>query len=262
MSASSAGYIDSLFHLAGRVALVTGAKNGIGAEIAFALSAAGAQVALTGRQAEDLEAAVARIRDHGGEALALGCDVRDLEATKAAIETVHARWGRLDILVNNAAVTLREAAFDYREEKWDEVLDTNLKAAFFASREAARHMVRERWGRIVNVSSMYASVAHAERAAYVASKAGLEGLTRALAAEWGPFGVTVNALAPGTTLTPSREFNLLHDQEFVARRLEKIPLRRLGKPSEMAAAALFLVGEGGAFTTGHTLVVDGGYSIV
>ncbi len=254
-------YLAEVFGLDGRVAVVTGARHGIGAEVALGLARAGARVAVTGRRQEDLAEVVAAVGAAGGDAIALGCDVRDPDAMAEAIESVATRLGRLDILVNNAGVTLRLNAFDYQQRDWDEVLDTNLRAAFFASREAARHMIKGVGGRIVNISSMYGRVAHAERAAYIASKAGLEGLTRALAAEWGPQNITVNAVAPGSTRTPSRA-QIQRDAGFMATRMQRIPLQRLAEASEMAAAVVYLVGPGGGYMTGQTLVVDGGFSVV
>ncbi|MGH7860672.1 MAG: SDR family NAD(P)-dependent oxidoreductase, partial [Candidatus Dormibacteraceae bacterium] len=243
------------------VALVTGARQGIGAEVATCLAAAGARVAIAARRQADVGAAVSAIQAGGGEALALGFDVQDTSAIAEAITAVADHFGRLDILVNNAGVTLRSNAFNYSQADWDEVLNTNLRSAFFASREAARHMIKSGGGRIINVSSMYARVAHPERAAYIASKAGLEGLTRALAAEWGPDGIAVNGVAPGTIRTPSRA-DIQHDSAFMAGRISRIPLGRIGEVSDIALAVLYLVGPSGGYITGQTLLVDGGFSVV
>jgi 2-deoxy-D-gluconate 3-dehydrogenase len=254
------GYLAEQFGLEGRNALVTGAKTGIGAAIAVALARCGANVAVTSRDVAGLAEVTERIRAAGSRALAISLEVRDLDQVDDAVETAVAELGGLDILVNNAGVSTRIAALDYAAEDWDAVLETNLRGSFFMARAAARHMLPRRSGRIINLSSTYGRVARAKRAAYVASKGGVEQLTRALALEWAPDGVTVNAIAPAAVPTPTRR-DVLEDPAEAARRVAEIPLGRLCLPADVVGAAIFLASPSASFITGHTILVDGGYTL-
>ncbi|HEX6548062.1 MAG TPA: glucose 1-dehydrogenase [Candidatus Dormibacteraeota bacterium] len=246
--------------LSGRVALVTGARAGIGAGIAAGLAKAGADVALTAREPEALDATESTVQAAGVRALRVGIELRDPASVEAGVARVIAELGRIDILVNNAGATARLEALDYGQEDWDAILETNLRGAFLMAQAAARDMIPRHYGRIINISSTYARAVQPRRAAYAASKAGLEQLTRVLALEWAPHGVTVNAVAPTSTRTPGRQ-DKFADPGYEAKRAADIPLGRLGTPEDVAQAAVFLASEGAGFITGHTLAVDGGYTL-
>jgi 3-oxoacyl-[acyl-carrier protein] reductase len=244
-------------HLEGRVALVTGASRGIGRAIAERLARRGAAVACVATRAENCDATVAVCRSHGVSALGLGADVADTARVAAVVEEVQKELGGLDILVNNAGLTRDQLLVRMSEEDFDRVIAVNLKGAWNFLRAGARALMRSR-GRVVNVSSVVGMTGNAGQANYAASKAGLVGLSRSLAKELAARGVCVNVVAPGfieTDMTAAVDATVV--QEF----LERVPLRRAGKPEEVALAVDFLVGPGGAYVTGQTLVVDGGASI-
>ncbi len=243
--------------LEGKVALVTGASRGIGRAIAERLAARGAQVACVATQAANCQTTVERCREQGVAALALGVDVADTAAVGQLVEHVQQELGELGILVNNAGLTRDQLVLRMSEEDFDRVLDVNLKGAWNFIRSAARSLMKAR-GRIVNVSSVVGLRGNAGQANYAASKAGLLGLTRSVALEFASRGVCVNAVAPGFIQTDMTA----QLSEAAARDLESsIPLKRIGTPEEIALAVDFLVGPGGDYVTGQTLVVDGGLSL-
>lgn len=244
-----------MFSLKDRVVLITGASQGIGRAAALALAAAGAQVVAAARNREKLEALVQEIAAAGGQALAVTMDVGDAEQVKAGFKEGVEKFGRLDILVNNAAVTRDGLSLRMKLEDWESVLRTNLTGAHLCIQQALAVMVRQRYGRIINMTSVVAETGNAGQANYVAAKAGLIGLTRAIATEVASRSITVNAIAPGFITTPMTD--PLPDkvkEEMLAR----IPLGRMGRDSEVAAAVLFLASEEAAYITGHVLDVNGG----
>jgi NAD(P)-dependent dehydrogenase (short-subunit alcohol dehydrogenase family) len=238
------------FDLDGHVALVTGASRGIGHDLALALAHAGAQVVAGARSIPELE-------EEGIHPVEL--DVRERRSVDAAVASAIERFGKLDVLVNNAGLGTNHDALDATEEEWDELMAVNLKGAFLACQAAGRHMVERGYGRIVNMSSQAAAVGLRRHAAYSASKAGLEGLTRVLAVEWTPHGVTVNAVAPTFIRTPGTA-ERLDDPAFLEEVLARIPAGRVGTTTEVAAAVIFLASPAASLITGAVLPVDGGWT--
>jgi 3-oxoacyl-[acyl-carrier protein] reductase len=244
-----------MFGLKERVALVTGASQGIGRAIALALSCAGARVVLAARNAEKLQSLAEEIDATHGAALAIQMDVGDAQQVKAGFRQALERFGRLDILVNNAAITRDGLALRMKAEDWDAVLRTNLTGAYYCIQQALVPMVRQRSGRIINVTSVVAETGNAGQANYVAAKAGLIGLTRAIAVEVASRNITVNAVAPGFIVSPMTDpLSENVKQELLAR----IPLGRMGQDAEVAAAIVFLASDEAAYITGHVLDVNGG----
>jgi 3-oxoacyl-[acyl-carrier protein] reductase len=244
-----------MFSLKDKVALITGASQGIGRETALALAKAGAKVAVAARNEEKLASLVAEITNTGGEALATKMDVADQDQVKSAFKRVTEKFGRLDILVNNAAITRDGLALRMKAEDWEAVLRTNLTGAHFCIQQALATMMRARSGRIINISSVVAEMGNAGQANYVASKAGLIGLTKAIAVEIASRNITVNAVAPGFIETPMTD--VLSDE--VKDELKKrIPLGRMGTPGDVTAAIVFLASDEAAYITGHVLDVNGG----
>lgn len=238
-----------------RTALVTGASRGIGRACALELAKAGAKVALAARQIGKLECVAGEIRAAGGEAFAVPMDLSSLDSIKDAFALVARDFGAISILVNNAAVTRDGLALRMKPADWDSVIQTNLSGTFFSIQQVLSSMVRERWGRIVNVSSVVAESGNAGQANYVASKAGVIGLTKALAQELASRTITVNAVAPGFIDT---DMTAVLKDEIRASVLGNIPLKRFGTPEDVAAAVRFLCSEEAGYITGHVLDVNGG----
>ena len=246
---------EKMFSLKDKVAVVTGASQGIGRETALALAQAGAKVVVAARNAEKLAALVEEIAGAGGEGFAVKIDVADAEQVKAGFKQVIEKFGRLDILVNNAAVTRDGLAMRMKRDDWDAVLQTNLTGAHFCIQQALPTMMKARAGRIINISSIVAQMGNAGQANYVAAKAGLIGLTKAIAIEIASRGITVNAVAPGFIETPMTD--VLPDK--VKEELKtKIPLGRMGSSRDVAAAIVFLATDEAGYITGHVLNVNGG----
>jgi 3-oxoacyl-[acyl-carrier protein] reductase len=244
-----------MFSLKDRVALVTGASQGIGRAVALALSCAGARVVIVARNPEKLRSLAEEIGEGKGTALAVQMDVGNQQEVKAGFHQAVERFGRLDILVNNAAITRDGLAVRMKTEDWEAVLRTDLTGAHFCIQQALGVMLRQRSGRIINVSSVVAQSGNAGQANYIAAKAGLIGLTRAIATEVASRNITVNAVAPGFIISPMTD---PLPEKVKQELIERIPLGRMGQDAEVAAAVVFLASDEAAYITGHVLDVNGG----
>ena len=244
-----------MFSLKDKVAVVTGASQGIGRETALALAEAGAKVVVAARNEEKLAALVQEITGKGGEAFAVKLDVADPEQTKAAFKSIVEKFGKVDILVNNAAITRDGLAMRMKADDWDAVLRTNLTGAHLCIQQVLPGMMKARAGRIINIASVVARMGNAGQANYVAAKAGLIGLTKAIAIEIASRNITVNAVAPGFIETPMTD--VLSDKVKEELKL-RIPLGRMGSSRDVAAAIVFLASDEACYITGHVLDVNGG----
>jgi 2-deoxy-D-gluconate 3-dehydrogenase len=247
------------FRLDGRVALVTGASKGIGWDLANALAAAGARVAVASRDIGSLDRLVGEIESEGGIALAVELDVRDVSQIGSVFEQVHRHFGSLDVLVNNAGLGANHPAEDVTESDWDEMMAVNLRGLFFSCQAAGRIMLAQGRGRIINMSSQAGVVGIREHAVYSASKGGVNLLTKVLALEWSSQGVTVNAVAPTFIRTPGTA-ERLDQPDYLEGVLGRLPIGRVGTTTDVAAAVIYLASPAGAMVTGHVLLVDGGWT--
>jgi len=244
-----------MFELTGRKALVTGATGGLGQAIARTLHAQGATVALSGTRPQALEALAAEL---GERAHPVAADLADRDSVEGLVPAAEAAIGPLDILVNNAGITRDNLFMRMKDEEWEQVLSVNLTAAFRLSRAAVKGMMRRRFGRIVNIGSVVGSTGNPGQGNYAAAKAGLVGLTKALAAEVASRGITVNCVAPGFISSPMTDALNEKQRETI---LARVPAGRLGEGAEVAAACLYLASVEGGYVTGHTLHVNGGMAM-
>ena len=244
-----------MISLDGRVAMVTGASQGIGRACAVSLAKAGAQVALAARNGAKLADVAAEIEAAGGNAMPFEMDLASEDSIKAVTKAVVAQYGKLEILVNNGGITRDNLMLRMKLADWNAVLQTNLTGAFLLTQAAVSSMLKARWGRIINISSVVGETGQAGQANYAASKAGLIGLTMSLARELASRNITVNAVAPGYISTPMTD--VLNDQQRSAM-LTHIPLDRAGTPEDVASAVVFLASDQAGYITGHVLDVNGG----
>jgi NAD(P)-dependent dehydrogenase (short-subunit alcohol dehydrogenase family) len=250
--------VKQLFDLTGRVAIISGGSMGLGRQMAEGLAEMGANLVLCARKKERCEEAAESLRTLGVQTLALGCDVKDKAAIQQVVDTTLAKFGRIDILINNAGVSWGAPVEDMTLEQWDKVLSTNLTGTFLFCQAAGKAMVAQRSGKIINIASVAglggASV-ELQAIGYHASKGGVIAFTKDLACKWAPHNIQVNAIAPGWFPTHMSEWIIEHRKDSL---LEKIPLGRFGSDHDLKGAAVFLASEASAYVTGHVLVVDGG----
>jgi 3-oxoacyl-[acyl-carrier protein] reductase len=242
-------------NLEGRVALVTGASQGIGHACALTLARHGASIAVAARNQQKLEELAAAITAAGGKAAAFPMDVSDEDQIKSAIKSAIAHFGKIDILVNNAGITRDQLVMRMKRADWDAVLSTNLTSAYLCIQNVIPSMLKQRWGRIINITSIFGQMGQAGQANYAASKAGLIGLTMAIAREVASRNITSNAIAPGfieTSMTAALS------EEFKQSAVKQIPLGRVGTPEDIASAVAFLASDEASYITGHVLNVNGG----
>jgi 3-oxoacyl-[acyl-carrier protein] reductase len=241
--------------LSGHVAFITGASQGIGRACALRLVKRGATVAVAARNQEKLKELVGEITSAGGRAAAFPLDVADQEQIKSSTKTAIAQLGKIDILVNNAGITRDQLVMRMKHSDWDAVLQTNLTSAYLCTQQVIGSMLKQRWGRIINITSIFGQIGQAGQANYAASKAGLIGLTMAIAREVGSRNITCNAIAPGFIETA---MTAVLGEEFQQNAVKQIPLGRVGTPDDVAAAVAFLASEDASYITGHVLKVNGG----
>ena len=251
--------VPACFDLTDRIALVTGGSKGLGQAIAGALARAGADVALTSRTHADLNRVAAELRQLGRRALAVPADMADEDSIRSMVQQVLDEFGRIDILVNNAGIEGTGAVVEMDAERWDRVMDVNVRRPMLCCKHVGPHLIRQRSGKVINVASVLASRVARYMAAYAAAKAALVQLTRTLALEWIRHNIQVNALCPGYFLTPMNEAFFATD---AGRRLiAGLPIGRLGDVQEIEGAAVFLASDAASYVTGATLYVDGGHSL-
>lgn len=252
--------MNGMFDLSGKVALVTGASQGLGKAMALALAGAGADVGVMSRNVSRLEETAGEIRGTGQRAVVARADVTIAAEVTSAVERVLGDLGRIDILVNDSGIGFDRPLVDMTEEEWDRILDTNLKGAMLVTKAVGPHMIARRSGKVINVASMAGTVAVSGFTAYGASKAGLIQLTRVLGLEWARYNIQVNAICPGYFLTPMNDafFATEAGQRVIK---QAIPARRLGRPEELGGAVIYLASEASDFMTGTTICIDGGQSL-
>jgi len=251
--------MPNLFDLTGKVALVTGASRGLGQQFARVLAEAGADLTITSRTRASLEPFAEEMRALGRRVACIELNVREQPSIESAVATALAELGQIDILINNAGCNIRKRAVEVTWEDWNTILDTNLRGIFFVAQAVARHMIERRAGRIVNIGSVTCVAGYSGLGPYGASRGGVKQLTMSLAHDWGEYGITVNCLAPGWFRTDQNKV-MYDDAEWVAYLVDRIPLKRPGKPEDLEGAVIFLASDASAYITGQTLLVDGGIS--
>ena len=250
---------NNFFDLSGKVVIVTGTSRGLGQYMGRALAKAGADLVITSRNADSLHDFKKELEDLGRKVLPLELDVRDYDSIQNMAQAAVKHYKKIDILINNAGCNIRKPSMEITWDDWDTVVDTNLKGTFFVSQAVAKHMILRNYGRIINIGSLTSVFGYAGLAPYCASRGGTKQLTMSLADDWGPFGITVNCIAPGWFKTFQNQV-LYEDQDWVEYLVDRIPLKRLGKPQDLDGAVVFLASDASQYVSGQTLLVDGGMS--
>ena len=247
------------FRVDGKVALITGGNQGIGRACALALANAGANIAIIDRDFEKPEKIKKEIEMLGSEAITLKFDITEFSRIPEIVEMIIDKFGKIDVLINNAGVCFRELALEVSEKTWDNTFDVNLKGLFFITKEVAKYMIEQKKGKIINISSMNSITGLLGHVSYNASKAGITGLTQVLAMEWARYGINVNSIAPTFAKTEMAS-HVFKNKEKYNEIIDNIPLRRLAAPMEIGAAVVFLASPASDFITGTLLLVDGGWT--
>jgi len=251
-----------IFDLTGKVAIVTGGNQGIGLAISRGLAQAGAAVIIANRRAEEGVKAAESLKKEGLKVTAIPTDVGDESSIAATVAKVIDGYGKIDVLVNNAGVIIRKPAEEMTREDWDHIMNTNLRGVFFCCQLVGREMIKQKKGKIINISSDASQRAMPERAVYATSKAGVSHLTRCLAVEWAKYNINVNAIGPGPTITPLNKKYYEENPDKLQQTIQSIPIGRTGDTSDYMGAAVYLASEASNFVTGHTLLVEGGSTIL
>jgi NAD(P)-dependent dehydrogenase (short-subunit alcohol dehydrogenase family) len=249
--------MEASFNLKGKSAIVTGGGRGIGRAIALGLAGAGVSVAICGRTQKEIDGVAEEIRAMGVKSLAIATDLTINEQLESLVNATVKEFGKIDILVNNAARSFMRSLMDLREDGWDKVFDTNVKAVWLLSRAVVREMMKQNSGRIINITTVGAEKAELGMAAYGCSKAALKMLTRCMAREWAQYGINVNAVGPGLTRTDFSK-PIWSNPEIAKHVASLIPMKRLAEPEEIVGSVLFLASDAAGFITGHSIYVDGG----
>lgn len=249
-----------MFNLKNKTAIITGGNQGIGKGIAEVLAKAGANIVICSRSEKDCKNAADKLaKKYKVKALGLKCDVSDKDDVKGLIDSTVKKFRKVDILVNNAGIFFTKPFLEYTEDDWDKMISVDLKGVYLCSHAAAKVMARQKSGKIVNISSIAGIIGYHSAAAYCAAKGGVITLTKELALELAQYNINVNAIAPGAIDTPMTSF-LKKDKKLLKKTLAGIPLKRMGKPSDIGNAALYLASEESSYVTGNVLVVDGGWT--
>ncbi len=250
---------ENFCDLTGKVAIVTGTSRGLGQYFGRALARAGADLVITSRNVESLASFQAEISALGRKAVALPLDVRNYDSIQNMVAQAYDAYGKIDILINNAGCNVRKPAVEVTWDEWNTVLETNLRGSFFVAQAAAKKMIVRRYGRIINIGSVTCVFGYAGLTPYCASRGGVKQMTMSLADDWGPYGITVNCLAPGWFKTEQNKV-LYENQAWVDYIIDRIPLKRPGQPHDLDGAIVFLASDASEYITGQTLLVDGGIS--
>ncbi|KRD85720.1 2-deoxy-D-gluconate 3-dehydrogenase [Bacillus sp. Root147] len=247
--------------LKGKKVLVTGGSKGIGKDIALAFVKQGADVVITGRNEADLVSTTNELRQIHPNAFYLKGDMQDIQIVYEMVDNAVSTLGNIDILINNAGINIPKPALEVTEKDWNQVIDTNLKGTFFCAQRVGKHMIEQGRGKIINMVSQMAFVGYSKRSVYCSSKGGAVQLTKALAVEWAPYNVRVNAVAP-TFIETDFTREMFEDREFYQDVVARIPLGKLAQPSDVTGAVLFLASDLAHFITGETIKVDGGWTAI